>query len=48
MKKHVRILYAVAVVALLAAGFAMKAENDALAAKLGAAPSAVAHNGSTP
>ncbi len=47
MKKHVRLLYAVAVVALLAAGFAMKAENDALAAKLGTS-SAVAHNGSTP
>jgi hypothetical protein len=47
MKKHVRLLYASAVLALLAAGFAMKADNDALAAKLGTS-SAVAYNGSTP
>lgn len=48
MKKHVRLLYASAVVALLAAGFAMKSENDAIAVKLGTASSAVAHSGSTP
>ena len=48
MTKHVRLLYAAAVVALLAAGFAMKADNDALAATLGTASSAVAHNGSAP
>jgi hypothetical protein len=48
MKKHVRLLYASAVVALLAAGFAMKAENDTLAAKAGTPSSAVAHHGSTP
>jgi hypothetical protein len=47
MKKHVRLLYASAVVALLAAGLSMKAENDVLAAKLGTS-SAVAHHGSTP
>ena len=47
MKKHVRLLYAVAVVALLAAGVALKAENDARAAKLGSS-STVAHHGSTP
>ena len=34
MKKHVRILYAVAVAALLTAGFSLKAQNDELAARL--------------
>jgi hypothetical protein len=48
MKKHVRLLYASAIVALLTAGFAMKADNDALAAKLGTVSLAIAHNGSTP
>lgn len=48
MKIHVRILYAAAVVALLVAGFALKADNDAIAAKLASSSSAVAHNGSTP
>ena len=45
MKKHVRLLYAVAVVALVAAGVALKIENDAREAKLA---STVAHHGSTP
>ena len=39
MKTHIRILYTVAVAALVTAGFALKAQNDARASQLASAPS---------
>jgi hypothetical protein len=56
MKTHVRILYAVAVIALVAAGVALKSQNDDLATRLAAAttttttntPAAAAVPGSAP
>lgn len=40
MKKHVRLLYVAATVALVVAGFAMKSTNDELEGKLALAPAA--------
>jgi hypothetical protein len=42
MKKHVRLLYVAATVALVVAGFAMMSTNDELEGKLAAAPAAPA------
>jgi hypothetical protein len=48
MKTHVRILYAVAVVALVASGFALKSQNDDLSAHLATTATSPTSTGSTP